>query len=414
MEAQANKKPLCPEETKKAQDKLSIVTTLLLSPRGGNTSPKQFYAHFLMRMNTVFTNKVPTAGVSITDKVNFYINPEFFNSLDTEQQKELVEHEVEHIIYKHPIRGKDYIGAGYNGNTHKLFNIATDAAINENKPALQKMEGIVTFDRINQQLKQMKSKDKVGPQDPSEVTYDILKRNQQQDPNGQGAGDGMGTVDDHSTWGESTDNREVAEGIIKDTANKAQQATGIGNMPSNMLSEIEAMNKATVNWKRELRQFFVNSLKFDFERTRTRRNRRTGLLNPGRRKKPNLHVAVCVDSSGSVGDDEFGQFFGEIGAIADMGVEITVIDADCAVSAVYKYEKKKPVKRHGRGGTAYQPAITKAKELGVDGIIYFGDMDAADTPENPGCPFLWAIVGGQNPPANFGRSVRVTLENGRR
>jgi predicted metal-dependent peptidase len=409
MEAQAKPQPLCPEEVAKAQEKLSVVTTLLLTPRGGNNSPKQFYAHFLMRMNTVFTNKLPTAGVSITDKVNFYINPTFFNSLDTEQQKELVEHEVEHIVYKHPVRGKDYIGGGYNSNTHKLYNISADAGINENKKALTKDFG-VTFDRLNQELKKLGSKDKVGPELPSEAIYEILKRNQVEDDGSAG----MQTSDDHSTWGESTDNKEVAEGIIKDLANKAQQATGVGNMPSNMLSEIEGMNKNTVNWRRELRQFFVNSLKFDFERTRTRRNRRTGLLNPGRRKKPNLHVAVCVDSSGSVGDEEFGQFFGEIGAIADMGVEITVIDADCAVAAVYKYEKKKPVKRYGRGGTNYTPAINKAKELGVDGIIYFGDGDAADTPTNPGCPFLWAIVGNSSAPGNFGRTIRVTVENGRR
>lgn len=397
-------KKLCPVELKKAQESLSIVTTLLLSPGAGAATPKTFFAHFLMGMNRIWTMKVPTAGVSVTDKVNLYINPEFWNGLNTLQQMELLEHEIEHIVYMHPIRGKDYIGSDLNSDTHKFFNIAADAGINENKPHLTKDIG-VTFARLNSELQQMGSKDRVGPEDAAEITYEVLMRNRPKSD-----GPGMQTSDDHSTWGESTDNAEVAKGVIKDAANKAVQATGIGNVPEHMQREIMNMNKASVNWKRELRQFFVNALKFDFERTRNRRNRRYGIVQPGRRKKPNLNIAVCVDSSGSVYDEAFSQFFAEIGTIADMGVEITIIDADSAVAAVYKYEKKKPVVRHGNGGTNYSPAILKAKDLGVDVIIYFGDADSADTPENPGIPFLWAIVGEQQPPGNFGRVVRVVVE----
>lgn len=413
MEAQSKPQPLCPLATKKAQEDLGIITTLLLTPGNGTSSPKSFYAHFLMRMNVVYTNKLPTAGVSVTDKLNLYINPDFFNSLDVEQKKELIEHEVEHIIYKHPLRAKDYIGDGYNSNTHKLFNIASDAYINNDKPHLTKDLG-VTYDRLNKELKQLGSKDTVGPENPSEVTYEILKRNQLE-ADGKG---GCQTSDDHSTWDESTENREIADAIIKDAANKAQAATGVGNMPEGILREISNMNKATVNWKRELRQFFVHSLKYDFERTRTRRNRRDihngDLIQmPGRRKKPQLSVAVCVDSSGSVCDDAFAQFFAEIGAIADMGVEITVLDADCEVQSIYKYDKTKKVERTGRGGTAYGPAINKAKELGVDGIIYFGDFDCADTPTDPKIPFLWAGVGNQPAPASFGKVVRVTTDHHR-
>jgi predicted metal-dependent peptidase len=398
---------------KEAQEALSIVTTLLLSPGSGASSPKTFYAHFLMRMNTIWCDKTPdgrpmkSAGVSVTDKLNLYINPEYFNSLSFQGQMDLLEHEIEHIIYLHPLRSKDYIGEGLNSNTHMLFNYATDANINENKQASANKFGWVTIDRLNEQLKDLGSKDRLNANDPAEVHYEVLKRNQVQEP------DNCGTTDDHSTWGESTDNQEVAKGIIQQAANQAASATGAGNMPEGMLRAISNLNKATVNWKRELRQFATNALRFDFERTRNRRNRRYGIVQPGRRKRPKLKIAACNDSSGSVSDEAFAQYFAELGEIAKMDVEVTVIDADCVVQNVYDFDPKKPVTRTGYGGTAYQPAIDKAMELNVDAIVYFGDMDSADKPTDPGVPFLWAVVGPQNPPGDFGKTVRVIVEKER-
>jgi hypothetical protein len=48
-------------------------------------------------------------------------------------------------------------------------------------------------------------------------------------------------------------------------------------------------------------------------------------------------------------------------------------------------------------------------ELKVDGILYCGDFDSADTPENPKKPFLWVGVRNSPPPATFGKVIY--LEN---
>lgn len=404
-------------ELRKAMDSLSIATTLLLtgiSGTGGQRmdSTKSFYAHFLNRMHVQWTGKLATAGVSITDKINFYINPIFFNGLDPVQQMELIEHEIEHIIYLHPLRAKDYISAEKNAQGRfKCANIAMDAYINDNKPNLCRDLG-VTYDRLNEELTKMKSPFRVSKNDPWEVNYEKLMQAAKDNPQ-QGEGGFGDPIDDHSVWGESNSNgtsKEIAESIVRDAANKAQSSTGAGNMPHHLLSQISELNRSTVNWKQALRRFFVNSLRFDFDRTRNRRNRRYGLIQPGKRKKPQLHVAVLLDSSGSVHDAAFAQFFAELAPISDMGVKITVIDCDCEVAAIYDYDKKKTPQRHGGGGTSYQPGITAAKELGVDGMIYFGDFDCSDTPQDPKVPFLWAGVGDQAPPGDFGTVVRITVE----
>jgi predicted metal-dependent peptidase len=411
-------------ELKKAMDNYSLAASLLLTGmKSGqqSTGDKAFYAHFLSRMSLQWGTKIPTAGVSITDKINLYINPLFFNGLDTLQQMELLEHEIEHIVYLHPLRAKDYVGTDKNVNGRmKCANIAMDAYINENKPNLCRDLG-VTYARLNKELSGMGSPFQVSGKDPWEVNYEKLMQAAKDNPDQNGSGEGFGDpIDDHSEWGngEGQVSKQIAEGIVRDAANKAQASTGIGNMPDHMQRQISELNKATVNWRRELRKFFSNSLKYDFIPTRKRRNRRDiygeGVRLQGRRKKPNLHIAVCLDSSGSVYDEAFSQFFAELASISDMGVKITCIDCDTAVAAVYEYDKKKKPERFGNGGTSYSPGIEHAKKLEVDGIIYFGDMDCSDTPQDPKVPFLWAVVGNNlNAPGNFGTIVKVDVERNR-
>ena len=50
------------------------------------------------------------------------------------------------------------------------------------------------------------------------------------------------------------------------------------------------------------------------------------------KKKPLTHIAIPIDESGSVGNDEFTQFFSEIDKIVECGTKVTIIHADCTVN----------------------------------------------------------------------------------
>ncbi len=110
-------------------------------------------------------------------------------------------------------------------------------------------------------------------------------------------------------------------------------------------------------------------------------------------------------------DEQLSKVVSELQIINKTISKTYIIHADCEVAHVEEMRKGKKfnfVRRSG-GGTAYQPAITKAVELGADAIIYFGDFDCADVPENPKRPFLWIGVGGaDSPPGNFGRVLSIT------
>lgn len=385
------------------QAKEALSTTISLMLSGPSQFERSWYGQFIMRMKVEWTEKIPTAGVSITETLNLYINPTFFLSLDLLEKIDLIEHEILHIVYLHPLRSKE-LGDDMNSSNHKLHNIAADAKVNEGLKNITQNIG-VTLDRLNDALKKQGSNDVLNAQDSSENYYWTLKKNQEIPDEDSG----YGQIDDHGSWGESVANEAMAKAAVAKAGNEATQAVGIGNTPQDILKQIQRLSKNLVNWKQQLRQFFANALKADFERTRNRRNRRYGLLQSGRKKKQKLNIACLLDSSGSVGDEQFTQFFSELDAIVgSQDVEVTIIEADTQVSAVYPYKKGMEIVRHSCGGTLYQGAIDKAKEIRVDAAILFGDFDSADTPTNPGFPFLWVGVNTKSqPPGNFGRAIYI-------
>ena len=387
----------------KARDYYRTIVGMMISM---DTYGKNFFGQFLMQMRVQWTDKVPTAGVSITDGLNLYINPVFWNTLEPLMAMEILEHEIEHIIYMHPLRMKQ-IGDVVNPQNQKLHNIAADAKINEKLPTIRDDGRFVSIKRINDELAQKGSSDRLVDTESSENFYWTMKKNQDvNDDDMSGYGE---VVDSHDQWSESIQNEAMAKQMVTKAGNDAVRAAGIGNVPKEILEQIQRLSASLVNWKQQLRQFFANALKADWEGSRSRRNSRTGILQPGKRKKQKLKIAMCMDSSGSVSNESFAQVFAELDAIMKAGnVEIVCIDADCEVAAAYDYKKGMKAERRGSGGTAYSPAINKARELKVDGIIYAGDMDAADTPENPKMPFLWLVVNSQSkPPGNFGKTVYV-------
>jgi predicted metal-dependent peptidase len=390
-----------------------------------------FYGHLILSMRITQDDKIPTAGVWITDKVNLAYNKEWIENLSVSHAAKVLKHECEHIFKEHISRAKQ-IGAT-SKELHKRFNLATDVTINRNDlvPMVNAIGG-VTVATLNDKLKVYIDEFNAKPENKSqqrsfspmidgqlaEYYYNRINEFAEQNKDllpesgdGEG-GEGMGeTTDDHSTWEKSEGSAEVQKEIIKDAVNNAvKKAGGIGSVSGDIASMVSKLNESQVNWKQQLRQFFVNTQKSVKMATRKKRNRRYGILQPGSKRKPELHLGLCVDTSGSVSDKELSMFWAEMEAIYKCGVKLTVLEADSAVKNVYDFDPRKQPDFKGRGGTAYQPAITKAVELKVDGIIYCGDFDSADTPVDPKKPFLWVGVRQSPPPAKFGKVIYIKEE----
>lgn len=367
-----------------------------------------YYGHLILASRQILSNKVPTAGVNITDKVNLYINPDWFGTLNLEEQVAILKHECGHLIGAHHLRYEELKESKYKNRQN--FNIATDLAINEYIPTLPKEIKLPNGDvgkpclveNARQQYPDMQHRMH------AEYYYDFLVDKTEQE-GGEGSMDIGDLVDDHDVWnegnGSSTMSKEILKNTLKDAADSTKRQAGV--VPSEVLVQIDKLSKSVVNWKQQLRQFVAQTLETKLESTRKKRNRRYGIMYPGHKIEESLNLALAVDTSGSVSDEALQQFLAEINNIHKQGVNITIIECDSVVHNVYEYDPKKFKSFTGRGGTAYQPAFDKAKELKVDGVIFFGDGDCFDEPTKPKYPVLWALVGQSPAPAKFGRVIRI-------
>ena len=367
-------------------------------------SSHRFYANFFLNCNVIYNHPgIERAAVGVDKKgtINLYFNMPWMEEHATIKAVAVIKHEIMHIMFEHIYEGPEYKGTDWN---HQMANVAMDASINQWIPNLP--DQCVTLEFF---------KERLGPD--VEVLekqtwiyyYNLMKNNPDKFPE-KSLEDKV--LDSHEFF-DSDGNKipkEQARAIVREAIDKAMKASA-GDVPGELKNAIGSFYaEPKINWKQQLRVFVSKSSSSTRRFSNKKPNRRMGFDAPGTTRKRELTLGVCVDSSGSVSDEAYASFLDEITDIAKHVKLTYLIDADCKVQNVEKIgKKKKPTReRTGYGGTAYQPAIDKAMELQCDAIIYFGDMDSADQPNNPGVPFLWVIVGSQNPPAEFGGQVRLS------
>jgi predicted metal-dependent peptidase len=173
---------------------------------------------------------------------------------------------------------------------------------------------------------------------------------------------------------------------------------------------VDRTNYKGKDWKADLKRFAARAIETTLQSSKKKRNRRYGIMYPGVIKEELLHIGVALDTSGSISEETLYQFMAEVANISKYAT-VTVVEADSEVKNAYLFDPKKTYKIKGRGGTAYQPAFDYfTKETDVDGVIYFGDMDNFEERlTKPKYPVLWAIVGDQKPPAEWGAQTKVEV-----
>lgn len=348
-----------------------------------------YYAHFIMESRILLDAKgIERAAVAVINGTpTIMFNTEFLKQYDDEMTARFMKHEVKHLLLDHI---EDY---AKDGSDMQERNIAQDCAINQYIPGLP--DWVITLPNLEKMLGK-----KLLPFETSDYYYEQIKSS------GKSVG-GAKTLDDHGVKMPGQDSPEVAKGAVKRVATNAVQRAA-GNVAEHILSAIDKLGEAKLPWKVLLRNAIMSQVSRETQATTKRINRRFALPVPGKKHKRTMTLGVCVDESGSVSEEQHAAFMAEIKSIANMVNKTWLVHADCEVAAVEDLSKAKfTATRRAGGGTAYQPAIDKCKELKCNMIVYFGDFDTADKPQNPGVPFLWVGVGNQPAPGNFGKVIRL-------
>lgn len=353
-----------------------------------------YYAHFILESRIVYNQYgVTTAGASVVNGSTVLVfNTEFMNSLSSDAAVAVVKHEILHLLMGHMARKLDTY-------TQHANNIAMDCAINQHINDLPK-ECITV-----EQLEELCGK-KLARFETMEY---YLQHMAEAEKNKEGLFSSMKPLDDHDldVPGAET-NADMRKMAVKAASEKAL-GRAAGNVPSGMEKIIGSLQQPRLDWKAVLRNFVARSAKSSTQASRKKSHRRFELDQPGRKKRRELTLGVCMDVSGSVPDEDIAQFYAELGSMLPQIAELWLVQADCEVQFVEKVTRKSQlvVQRKGSGGTAYGPAITECKTKKCDAIVVFGDLDCADVPENPGVPVLWVTTGSDTRPGDFGSIVRL-------
>jgi predicted metal-dependent peptidase len=353
-----------------------------------------YYGLFLIKLNKVWSTKLPTAGVS-KNNINYQlaINPEFWENLSDNHKLGLLKHELLHIAFNH-------LGIFFKFSDRKLANVAMDMEINQYILPEYLPEGgidINNYEDLNldrkagcryyydklRQLKDKKDKDgSCGNSDMDKLLDDIDQNN----------------IPDHSTWEEFEDLSEAEQKLIERQVQKlmsdAKEETlkKRGHVPGEIdgLIVLEELVKPKFNWRGYIRRFTGVSTKIFTKKLRRKDNKRYS-DNPGLKIKMRQKMLLAIDTSGSVSNDELKEFMNEIHHLYKAGVDIVIVQCDTKINSIEEYKGKFELKVSGRGGTSFDPVLEYYQQhREYTSLIYFTDGEC-HTNLKPNKDILWVL-----------------------
>jgi predicted metal-dependent peptidase len=218
----------------------------------------------------------------------------------------------------------------------------------------------------------------------------------------------------HKMWDDVADD-PVAQEFAKDIIRKAKDLCNkqYGNIPAAVQQQIDELlkrKKSIVPWGRVLRMFVASAQESVLDYTVKKVSKRYG-TRPGTRKGDVLRLAVAIDTSGSISDQQLALFWNEIRWVWRNGADVWIYECDAALSerSPFKFKGKWDGKVNGRGGTSLEPPL-KACEGNYDALIYFTDFYAPTIETKYRIPVLWILtteMEKKDYPYQWGKHIKI-------
>lgn len=213
--------------------------------------------------------------------------------------------------------------------------------------------------------------------------------------------DGDVGTDEHGDWmtSESSPERmeEQRKDILREAANHAKNR-GWGSISVEMQTRIRSYLDTQISWQEELAQWLgVNAVPALRGSTFKKLNRKFPYAQPGKRRMHGLHVAICIDMSGSVSDRMLSILCGELPELCQIA-KMTIIPFDSQVlksKIIYLEPGDQPkIDRVMCGGTDFNAPTSFVNEEAhrdmFDVMIILTDGECGH-PEPSRVPRCWLI-----------------------
>lgn len=400
--------------------KSSNARTKILRARTDLVMEQPFFGALALSLPPV---EDPTCKTAWVDGRRLGYNPTFIESLNNDECKALVAHEVEHVALGHPWRR--------DGRSMKNWNIACDKAINHDlRDAGFKLPNGALYaegeekgksaEWIFARLPQPQPKPQGGgggQQQPQQGAGSPQGPQQGSGTPQDGTGDGdapdpLGEVRDAPTEPDADGTPAPSEQEWKQkTAAAAMHAKQQGKLPGSMQRAIADALKPRIDVRSLLLRFFSERAASDYSWSQpNRRYISQGLYLPALESHDLGEIAIMVDTSGSVDGTSLQYARGIVEKVLDecSPAAVTVYYADAAVKRIDRFEKGEPLtwQPEGGGGTDFCPALEAIEKDGTPVcIVCITDLEGTFPEQAPGIPVIWLAT--KDHIAPFGETVRL-------
>lgn len=413
-------------------DRIAIETKLAAA-RTRLILDKPFLGSLVMHLSLKAANAKWCATMA-TDARNFYYNPDYIARLTLDQTQFVLAHEAMHCALSH-----------FNRRNHRQkhrWDVACDYAVN----MILDDERMAGPDNalMNATYRGLTAEEiyPVLHEDPPEETmdqhlFDDTGSGQggegEAEENDSDPGDG-GEGEPSEVGGQSepaeSDPAERSESGGQDVppppmdpdqldeqwqgrlAAAAQAARQAGKLSASMLRLVDRLLAPKLPWRALLARYMMNVARDDYSFQRT--SRREGEAMMPRLYSQGVRVAVALDTSGSVTDDEMREFLSEVDALkAQVRAEVTLhaCDNKLAEGGPWRFAMWQTVELpdsiSGGGGTDFRPVFDwlDAGQISPDLLLYFTDAEGRFPELEPAFTVVWLVKG--KAPVPFG--VRIQL-----
>lgn len=342
-----------------------------------------FFGNLATRLKLINADEwCPTAA---TDGRNFYYNARFINMLTVGEVEFLCGHEVLHVVY-------DHIGRRENRDP-QIFNIANDYAVNADLKRHRVGDFIKTVPCLYEQKYDGKS---------SEEIYDDLMKNAQKinledlidrmldehmDGDDEGEGDGE-DGEDRPGRGKrpkpmSAEEREQLRQEIKQNILAAARSADAGSVPAGVQRMIQDMTEPKMPWRELISTNLTSAIRDDYSFLRpSRRSWHLDAIMPGTTPGEEVDLAVAIDMSGSISNEQARLFLSEVKGIMEAftsyRIHVFCFDTDIYNPQNFNSENLDTIEGYepaGGGGTDFDAIFQYLKERGEDTkrLIVFTD-----------------------------------------
>jgi predicted metal-dependent peptidase len=357
----------------------------------------------------------PTAA---TNGRNFYYNTKFVQKLSVKKLEFLFGHEICHCVFDHFGR----VGS----RDRQLSNIAQDFAVNQ----------ILVDERIGEKITEVKicydakyrgmaweeiydelwdKAEKISLPDLLKQLGDLLDEHINEDGSGPGKeGDG-----DKQGKGMPTMTKEEAQQIrdeIKEAMIQSAAAAGAGKTPMGIQRLIKDMTEPKISWRDLVRQEIQSIIRNDYTFSRpSRKGQMSGAILPGMKEATTIDVGICIDMSGSIGEEDATVFLSEVKGIMDQ-YEDFKINLWCFDTAIYNHKEISQDNSHdleeyepqGGGGTDFEVNWDFMKDNGIAPkkfIMFTDGYPCGSWGDEDYCDTIFIVKGNTEAEAPFGQTV---------